>query len=51
MNDPAPANISGEKRVTHSVEHRINWGYVAASVVALIALWRLSRRRDDEPAV
>jgi len=51
VNDPAPSNITGEKRVTHSVEHRINWGYVAASVAALIVLWRLSDRRDNEPAV
>lgn len=49
--NPPRENITGEKRVTHSVEHRINWGYVAASVVALIVLWRLSDRRDDEPAV
>lgn len=51
MNDPSPENITGQKRVTHSVEHRINWGYVAASVAALIVLWRLSGRRDDEPAL
>jgi len=50
VNDPAPANISGEKRVTHSVEHRINWGYVAVAVAVLVVVAVVgSRRSGREP--
>lgn len=41
MEDPLPGNIDGEKRVIHSVEHQVNWGYVAAAVVALVVLMKV----------
>jgi len=57
MNDPAPENIEGQKRVVHSVEHSINWGHVAVAIVALVVALKIgpalrrSSSRDDEPAV
>lgn len=57
MNDPTPENITGEKRVVHSVEHRVNWGYVAVAIVGLVVIVKIgpalrrSSSRDDEPAV
>lgn len=29
MDDPLPENIDGSKRVSHEVQHTINWGHVA----------------------
>ena len=52
-----PENISGEKRVVHSVEHSINWGYVALAIVGLAVIVKIgpalarSSSRDDETAV
>lgn len=57
MNDPTPENISGEKRVVHSVEHQINWGYVALAVVGLAVVVKIgpalarSSSRDEEGAL
>ena len=57
VNDPAPENITGEKQVVHSVEHSINWGYVALAVVGLAVVVKIgpalarSSSRDDETAV
>jgi hypothetical protein len=57
VNDPAPENISGEKQVVHSVEHKINWGYVALAIVGLAVIVKIgpalarSSSREDEPAV
>jgi len=57
VNDPTPENISGEKRVVHSVEHSINWGYVALAIVGLAVIAKIgpalerSSSREDEPAV
>ncbi len=57
MKDPAPSNISGQKQVVHSVEHQINWGYVALAVVGLALIVKIgpallgSSSRDDETAV
>lgn len=54
MNDPTPENISGEKRVVHSVEHSINWGYVALAIVGLAVVVKIgpalarSSSRDEE---
>ena len=54
MNDPTPENISGEKRVVHSVEHSINWGYVALAIVGLALITKIgpalarSSSRDEE---
>jgi hypothetical protein len=39
MEDPLPENISGQKRVIHTVNHDIQWGYVAIGLaVILLAL-------------
>jgi hypothetical protein len=60
MEDPLPENIDGSVRVSHAVEHQINWSHVAAAVVVLIVAWRfgpaLSRSSSssspgEEPAV
>lgn len=50
MDDPLPENIDGTKRVVHSVEHSINWGYVAAAVTVLVVVAIVaSRSGSDEP--
>ena len=36
MEDPLPENIDGSKRVVHSVNHHINWGYVAVWIGAIV---------------
>jgi len=46
MEDPLPANIAGEKRVAHTVEHRINWGYVALAAAAIVVLLYLRPSGD-----
>ena len=57
MNDPTPENITGEKRVVHSVEHSIDWGHVAAAIAVLVVVVKIgpalsrSSSRDEEPAV
>lgn len=43
MKDPKPENIAGSKRVVHKVEHRIQWGYVAAGIGALALAFVLYR--------
>lgn len=43
MQDPKPENIAGQKRVIHRVEHRIDWGYVAAGVGVLAVAYVLLR--------
>ena len=54
MNDPVPENITGEKQVVHSVEHSINWGYVALAIVGLAVVVKIgpalarSSSRDEE---
>lgn len=51
MMEPLRENIDGSKQVVHTVEHRVNWGYVAlgvaAIVVALTVASRTSTRQDD----
>jgi len=52
MNDPLPENIEGSKRVAHSVEHRINWGYVCMAVAGLIVarvLYRALVEDETDP--
>lgn len=39
MNDPAPENITGEKR--HIFKHQINWSHVAIAAVLLVVAWRV----------
>nr|WP_011091114.1 hypothetical protein [Halorubrum saccharovorum]AAO15413.1 orfA [Halorubrum saccharovorum] len=38
--DPAPENIDGAKTVqySHEIHHRINWGYVALGVAAILVV-------------
>jgi len=43
MQDPHPANIAGQKRVVHKVEHSIDWGHVALGVGAVAVVWALLR--------
>lgn len=40
MADPVPENITGEKSVaySHEIHHRVNWGYVALGVAAILVL-------------
>ena len=47
MQDPPAENIAGEKRVAHTVEHRINWGYVALAAAAIGVLLYLRPSSDD----
>lgn len=47
MKDPKPENIAGQKRVIHRVEHRVDWGYVAAGVGALVVAYVLLRLFSD----
>ena len=55
MEDPLPENIEGSKRVTHSVNHHINWGYVAVGVGLLVvgaaAVSLLGGSSSEEEAV
>jgi hypothetical protein len=54
MADPVPENISGEKSVaySHEIHHRVNWGYVALGVAAILVLgyvWaNVDLGEDDE---
>jgi hypothetical protein len=35
MQDPLPENITGEKAVTHSVEHRVDWSHVLIALAVV----------------
>lgn len=39
MQDPLAENITGEKRIVHTVEHRINWGYALLGAAGIFGLW------------
>jgi hypothetical protein len=43
MQDPKPENIMGEKSVTHSVEHKINWGHFALGFAVIYVVYKGSR--------
>ena len=43
MKDPKPENIRGAKTVTHSVEHRVDWGYVVGGLGLLVLAYVLYR--------
>lgn len=49
MQDPLQENIDGSKQVVHTVEHRINWGYVALAAGGLVALLVLRRLLETDP--
>lgn len=48
MEDPDPSNISGEKRVSHSVNWEINVGHVALAVAVIYVIWKLLGSRSGE---
>lgn len=52
MQDPPAENITGSKRVAHTVEHRVDWGHVALGVGLLLLTYVLHRAflksSDDE---
>lgn len=41
MKDPIPENITGEKRVVHTVSHEVNWGYLAVGTAGLLLVYVL----------
>lgn len=43
MKDPLPQNISGQKSVSHVVEHRVRWDYLVLGVAAVYAVWKVAR--------
>jgi hypothetical protein len=43
MKDPHPANITGEKTVSHVIEHTIRWDYIAIAAVGLFLAWKLGQ--------
>lgn len=55
MRDPPARNIDGEKVITHSVEHKVDWGHVALGVGILALAFIVHRAflrgsEDDEAA-
>jgi len=47
MADPPPENVTGEKRVVHSVEHSIPWGHVALGVGLIVVAYVLHAHLID----
>jgi len=43
MNDPKPENITGQKTVSHVVEHTIRWDYALLAVAGIYAAWKVAR--------
>jgi hypothetical protein len=50
MQDPKPENIEGAKQVAHTVNHEINWGYVALGVAAVVIVLVLDAKLNTETA-
>lgn len=48
MEDPLRENIAGQKRVSHSVNWKVNVGYVALAVAVLYAAHLLLGGSDSE---
>jgi type VI protein secretion system component VasF len=48
MDDPLPENIEGTKRVTHRVEHSVNWGHVMLGAAAVMVVLYLSGGDSSE---
>lgn len=44
MQDPPAENITGSKRVAHTVEHRVDWGHLALGIGLLALSYILYRR-------
>jgi len=51
MEDPLPENIAGEKRVTHSVNHHINWGYALLGLAGLVTVLKFGPPLLDSSSV
>ena len=47
MQDPPADNITGQKRVAHTVSHSVDWGHVALGVGLLMLALVLHRRFTD----
>lgn len=43
MQDPYPENITGQKRVSHSINWEINVGYALLGIAGIYAMWKLSQ--------
>jgi hypothetical protein len=48
MQDPIPENIDGQKTVVHTVEHQIQWGYVAIGAAGILLLLIVYKRMESE---
>lgn len=48
MRDPKPGNIKGEKHVSHTVNHSVDWGHVALGVGLLALAYVLASAWDGE---
>jgi len=48
MDDPLPENIEGAKRVTHRVEHSVNWGHVMLGLAVVAVVLYLSGGDSSE---
>ena len=48
VQDPEAANIRGEKRVVHTLEHSFNWGYIALSVAVIVVIWWVAKATSEE---
>lgn len=48
MKDPLPSNITGEKTVSHVVEHTVRWDYLALAAAALYVAWKVAGAFDTE---
>lgn len=48
MKDPDPSNIRGEKRVSHSVEWKVNVGYALLALAAMYAVWKVTQARQSD---
>ena len=49
MQDPPAENIRGAKKVTHTVEHRVDWGHVALGIGLLLLAYTLRRMFEKSP--
>lgn len=41
MKDPAPSNITGEKSVSHIVEHTVRWDYLVLGVAVAYLAYKI----------
>lgn len=48
MQDPIAENISGSKVESHEFVHRVEWGYVALGVAAIVVVYAVFLREPEE---